>query len=163
MEDNWCCLTKNLNECTESDPNYSLKTLGDLWVRIHGPYRKGPYLSISYTLNRPFFYTMAADFTVKRTAANFKTPGSLMFVPVGLLKHIENQPPLIFSKAGGGGFGNGLFEELGQMLPFDKRALSKDNRMTNSVFQLAHIAGPFVIHQNLHGNGGKRLNVFVLF
>ena len=32
--------------------------------------------------NGPFLQTMASDFAVKRTAANFKTPGSLMFVPV---------------------------------------------------------------------------------
>jgi len=49
------------------------------------------------------------------------------------------------------------------MSPFDKLALSKNNRMTDGVFQLAHITGPFVIHQNLHGTRGKRFNVFVLF
>ena len=76
-------------------------------------YRNRPGMSISDTLGSLFFYAMTMHFAVKRAAANFKTPGSLMFVPVGLLKHIENQPPLIFSKAGGGGFGNGLFEELG--------------------------------------------------
>ena len=45
----------------------------------------------------------------------------------------------------------------------DRLALRKDNRMTDSIFQLAYIAGPFVIHQNLHGTGGKKLYVFVLF
>ena len=49
------------------------------------------------------------------------------------------------------------------MPPLDKLSLSKDNRMTDGVSQLAYIAGPFVIHQNLHGTGGKRLNVSVLF
>jgi hypothetical protein len=52
---------------------------------------------------------MPADFAVKGASANFKTPGSFMFVPVGFLKHIENQPSLIFSKAGAGRFENGLF------------------------------------------------------
>ena len=56
-----------------------------------------------------------------------------------------------------------MFEELGQMHPLDKLALSKDNRVTDGVFQLTNIAGLFVIHQDLHGIGGKRLNIFVLF
>ena len=69
-------------------------------------YRKRPTVHISNS-NGPFLQTMASDFAVKRATANFKTPSSLMFVPVGLLKHIENQPSFIFSKAGGGVFGNG--------------------------------------------------------
>jgi len=89
---------------------------------------------------------MAADFAVKGTSANFKTPGSLMFVPVGFYKHIENQPPFIFSKAGGGRFRYGLFEEFGQMLPPNVLTLIKDNGVTDGVFQLANIIGPFVIH-----------------
>jgi hypothetical protein len=56
---------------------------------------------------------MSVDFAVKRASANFKTPGSLMFVPVGFLKHIENQSSLIFSKPGNGRSKYGLFEEFG--------------------------------------------------
>ena len=50
--------------------------------------------------NGPFLQTMASDFAVKRAAANFETLGSLMLVPVGVLKHPKNYTPLIFSKAG---------------------------------------------------------------
>ena len=107
-------------------------------------YRKRPDMSISDTLNSPFFYSVAVHFAIKRAATNFKTPGSLMLVPVGLLKHIENQPPFIFSKAGAGGFGYGLFEELGQVSLLDRLALRKDNCMTDSIFQLAYVAGKFV-------------------
>ena len=37
-----------------------------------------------------FFQTIAADFAVKSTAADIKTPGRFMFVPVGFLEYIGN-------------------------------------------------------------------------
>ena len=56
--------------------------------------------------NGPFLQTMASDFAVKRAAANFETLSSLMFVPVGFLKHTKNQLPLIFSQGDRERFGN---------------------------------------------------------
>ena len=45
-----------------------------------------------------FFKVVAADFAVKRTATDFQSPGGIMLVPVGFLKHAEDQTTLIFSQ-----------------------------------------------------------------
>ena len=86
--------------CMKSDTNFFINCTKSTWQGISGECINYDTTVVIDTLNSPFFYTMATDFTVKGAAANFKTLGSLKYVPVGLLKHIENQSPLIFSKAG---------------------------------------------------------------
>ena len=48
------------------------------------------------------------------------------------------------------------------MLSLDHRALREDYCMTDRIFQLTDIAGPIVIHEPLHGRGGKQLDLLSL-
>jgi len=86
-----------------------------------------------------------------------------MLVPAGFLEHSENQPPLVFGERGGGWFCGGLSEKLGQMPSLNDRILGKNNSVAYGVFQLADIAGPVVIHKELHSTGRERVDRLSLF
>jgi len=100
-----------------------------------------------------FLQAVAPDFAIQCTTADLESPSCFMFVPVGFLEHSENQPPLVFGKRGGGWICGGLLEELRQMPSLDHRILGENNSVAYGVFQLADIAGPVVIHEELHSTG----------
>ena len=86
-----------------------------------------------------------------------------MLVPVGFLEHSENEPPLAFGERGGGRICRDSSEELGQVPSLDYRILGKNNRVAYGVFQLTDIAGPVVIHKELHSAGRKRVDRLPFF
>ena len=101
----------------------------------------------------PFFQVVAPNFAIQSATTNLEASSCFMLVPVGFLKHTENQAPFVFGKRGGWWIHRGLFEELGQMPSLHHRILGENNSVAYGVFQLAHIAGPVVIHEDLHGTG----------
>ena len=125
--------------------------------------KKGP-LSVRISNRRgSFLHAVATNFAIQSTAADLEASSCFMLVPVAFLEHSENQPPLGFGKRGGGWICGGLSEEQGQMPPLDHGILSENNSMAYGVFQLADIAGPVVVHKELHGAGRKRVDRLPFF